>query len=401
MKRNLFCQLSQAIAPLTGFGILLSAITCSAYAQVQPVCDALVNSNNQLYLVAANGTLISQFPTDNQDKSSISFAPDGSKVAYISAASPDVFTVTDTAGHIVTYPVKKSAQGPFTGISWDSPSVLKVQYHASPDNNVFQFFSVPATVTHPLRPIGAPVGGANCAAQTGNDNQIACISENKLVRGKKILVDQDPLASGNVAVFASATMTVGTTFITQTIPSFQVRVLSITDGVTLQITLPDGSWAQSSIPTGSALPVNWDDNIYGFTPISIDSGKAQVTIKMTKTNGQANVFDRALTWSPSNDIAVVTHGVAGAQLLVVKPSGNQAPMVADLGPIEQVTSMNYNTPNLLMLRTRSRFIPVPVNSFNGSTSSLQTGTLGNLPTKIDVTLPGGVTSASVEGWACH
>jgi hypothetical protein len=400
MKRNSFCHLA-ASAPSTLIAVLLSALTWNAHAQTQPVCKALASANNQLYLVASDGSLIGQFPTDTQAKSGIGLSPDGSKVVYIPAANPAVFTLADTAGHMRTITVPESSQGPFTGVAWNSANILKVRYHAGRDNDVFSFFAVPADYTRPLGVIGRTMAGVNCAAQSADDNAIACLSENKLVVNKKILVDQDPLAANNTTVIGSANILLGTTFTTQTSPAFQVRVLGISDGVTLQVTLPDGSWSQSRIPLGSALPISWDDSSYGFIPVSVNSAKGEVTLRTVQSNGRAGSFDGAITWSPSNYIALVTHGAQGAQLQVVKSSGNQAPMTAALGAMEQVMAIHYATPGLLMLRTRSGFAAVPINPVNGSTASLQTGTPIKLAATINVKLPGGFTPASVEGWSCQ
>jgi hypothetical protein len=360
----------------------------------------LVSANNQLYLVAENGSLISQFPTDAQNKSSISLSPDGSKIAYISDASPDAFTVADTAGRQLTFPVPPSQQGTFTGVTWDSANTLKVRYHAGRDNDVFQFYLVPSNFSSSLPKIGKTIAGVNCSVKA-DEATTACLSENKLVVNKKILIDRDPLSPSNMSSFAAANLVAGTTFATQTSPSFQIRVQEIADEVGLIVTLPDGSWAKSSVPVGSAFPVTWDDITYGFSPVSVDRAKGQVSMKVTKATGQTGTFDPAVSWSSSNYVAVVTHSAAGAQLLVVKSSGNQAPMSAALGAIEQVTSISYGTPTLLMLRTPTQFLSVPINTTNGNASTLQLGAVRSLPTSMNVTSPGGATVASVEGWSCR
>lgn len=125
MKRDFFSHVA-VTTPCAVIGVLLATLTSHAFGQAPPICNALANVNNQLYLVAADGSLSAQLPTDTQSKSSISLAPDGSKVAYISAANPDAFAVADTAGRVAVFPVQKSLQGPFVGVSWASADVIDI-----------------------------------------------------------------------------------------------------------------------------------------------------------------------------------------------------------------------------------------------------------------------------------
>ncbi len=381
-------------------GLGLFSIPFHADAQA-PVCKALVSANNQLYLVAEDGVTIVQFPTDTQSKSSISLSPDGTKVAYVADASPNAFTVVDTSGRQMSFPVPPSAQGTFTGVTWDSANALKVRYHAGRDNDVFQFYLATPGFSYPLPKIGRAIAGVNCSIKS-DEGTTACLSENKLVVNKKILIDRDPLSTSNVSSFTSANLVVGTSLVTQTSPSFQIRVQEIAGGeVGLMLTLPDGSWSKSRVPVGMVMPVAWDDVSYGFSPVSVDRAKGQVAIAVTKSSGHVGTFDPSVAWSSNNHVAVVTHGSTGAQLLLVKASGNEAPMSAALGEIDQVTSISFETPTQLMLRTATQFLSVPIHTINGKSSNLQIGAVRRLPISMSLTLPGGATMASVEGWTCR
>jgi hypothetical protein len=380
---------------------LAVSLTSIASAQTQPVCSALASTQNLLYLVAADGTVISRFSAAGQPKTSISLSPDGKKIAFIPNANPDSFTISDITGRTVNFPVQQSAQGAFTAVSWDSANVLKVQYHASLENDVFQFLSAPSDFANPLPKLGSTIAGVNCSLKEAGDSLTACLSENKLVANKKILLNQNPLSPANVSVITTAQITLGTAFSTQTSPSFQVRLQSIEDGVTLRITLPDGSWTESRVPVGAPLPVTWDDNTYGFTATALDAQKRTATISITRKNPTAPTMDPVVTWSGSNYITVVSRSDAQAQLQLVKSSGNQGPMSASLGSIEQVSSIIYDTPTLLMLRTKSQYLVVQINSVAGNTSRFEIVNLWPLPTTLNVKLAGGVATASVEGWTCH
>jgi hypothetical protein len=76
-------------------------------------------------------------------------------------------------------------------------------------------------------------------------------------------------------------------------------------------------------------------------------------------------------------------------------------MVAGLGAMEQVTSISYDTSTLLMMQTRTSFRAVQINKVDGNSRALQIVAVTTLPAALNVALPGGITSASVEGWACH
>lgn len=383
--------------PLCLLWMSMLSLATTANAQA-PSCKALVRANNQLYLSAENGPLAYQFPTDTRVKSNIGLSPDGMRVVFISNSNPNAYTLADTTGRVVEFAVPASAKATFTEIGWDSANVIRLRYHLGRDKDIFEFYAVPPAFSSPLTKLGNGIAGASCAMKAA-ETATACISENMLVAGKKILIDQDPLSPNTAALLTSAQIMAGTSFTTQTQPSFQIRVQDISAQVGLLITLPDGSWAQSRVPVGEAFVVKWDDISYGFTPSSVDGARHKVLINVSTSNGQAVTFDPALTWTMNNYVAAVTHNTSGAQLLLTKSSGNQVPMAVSLGAIGQVTSITYSAQHLLMLRTAAEFVAVPVNP-HGNVSSLKIGAIRKLPVSLNLSTPAGSVPGSVEGWAC-
>jgi hypothetical protein len=381
---------------LAGLTLALVGSACA-----QPVCKALTSVGSSLYQVAADGTVLNAFPYDGVTKLSISLSPEGSKVAYLSAGNPNAFTIVNTDGRAVTIPVVPNTLGPLVRVSWNSESIIKLQYHASRDNNLFEFYSVPEKFTYPLSAVTSPVMGTNCAAQIGDNHTSACLSENKLIVNKKIIADFDPLLPANVVQIAQATVPINTLLSTQTIPSFQMKVISIQDGVTLRIFMPDGTWSEARTPVGQPFPINWEDKMYGFIPSSVDSAKGLVTISVVKSKSDNGGISPALTWSSSNYITTVVQGPVGKRLLHVKSSGQEAPMFADLNIDGTVTDVVYDTPTLLMLKTSNQFVSIPINYSNGGAASLKLGAATSLPLTLDVKLPGGIVKANVVDWSCR
>ena len=401
MIRNTFWNIGNSAAPSACLFALLAGIAIYTHAQNPPNCNALVSANNQLFLVSQTGSVFNQFVTDSLPKESVALSPDGSKVAYISSANPNAFTVVDTSGRSVTTLVPPSTRATFTSVSWDAKTVLNVRSRIGQENDLFQFYSVPNAFTAPLAQTTSPRIGKICAARGLDDNNAACISENLVVVGKKILESQDSLSSENVKTIATLSIPIGSTVTSQTTPSFQARVVSIADDITLQITLPNGNWSQSRVPLGAAIPISWDDGQFGFIPVSVDSVRGAVTVNIVKSNVTGEVFDPAITWTNDNYVAAIERGSKGAQYVLTKSSGNTAPIRSDLGIQEQVISMTYDTPTLVVFRTASRFAVAPVTFVNGGAPTMTIGPITTLPTSLVAQFPNGAVKTQVVGWSCR
>lgn len=381
-------------------GFIFCTMVSTGYAQTLTACKALANVNNQLYVVTSDGSIVSQFASDNQDKSSINFSPDGQKAVYIHDDAPDAFVLADVNGRIATFPVQKSTQGTFTEVGFDSPSILKVQYHVSPTNDIFHFLPLPNNVPAPLRPVVRPIAGIACSLKTNGITENVCISENKVIIGNMTVLDQDPITPKNATLLSSATILMGTSFTTPTSPSIRIHVMSIADGVTMQITLPDGAWSQSRVPVGSAMPVNIDGVVYGIMPIQIDNQTGQVKINILIADSAGNTLDSAVAVSPDNHIAVIMRGANGAQLSLITSNGKYRQNF-DLGALDDVLSINYDSRRTLMLRTRTTFRALTFTASHSGQVMPKLSTSLNLPVSLDVHLPTGLTQASIEGWVCQ
>jgi hypothetical protein len=379
---------------------MLFLAVASAAAQTPLSCNALISANNQLYLVARDGTLLSQFITDGLPKTSITLSPDGTKAAYLSSSNPNSFTVVSSSGRSATTVIPASAQATLSAVSWDASSVLKVRSHIARENDLFQFYAVPDSFSSTLQRIGNEVIGRVCAAKWTDDFTPACITEDQIVVNKKVLAISDPSSADNSTLLGTVSVMLRSSVATQTSPSFEIGVSSLSSGVTLQITLPNGNWKQSRVSVGENIPISWDDADYGFIPVSVDSTKGVVTVNIVKSKGAAG-FDPAITWSSNNYVAAIERGKTGAQLVLVKSSGNEAPHRIALDLAEPVVSLNYDTPTTLVLRLRSYFGAMPVSFVNGSTASIKAGLITPLPTSLEVVLPNGKVKASVEGWSCR
>lgn len=408
MKNKSLSKVTAVKASFAFFGVLMSLSITQAYAQNQNklFCSAVVSANSQLYFVDQSGEVIDKFPVDTRPKYSVSVSP-GSQVAYIPETNPNTVTVVDRFGTIVNYPVPESPEGQFVGVTWDYPYLLKLQYHVGPNNDIFRFFSVPYDTTSPLEEIGSAVVGRSCAAklneQNNQQNFVACISENKLLLNDQVIVDRDPLKAENLISLGLAIVGDAAAVATNTTPEFQIELGRVTEEIQMKVTLPDGTWAQSSVPLNKPFSVNWDDETYAFTPASIDS-QGKVTINISKVKKETSHFDPAIgwaLWNPDNYFAVATHVLDDEFLHVVNPTNPQQRLSVKLEDSGRIAAMHYSSSTVLMLRGSSGFSALQINDIGKDTSTLELKSFMHLPATMNIKLQKNTIPALVEDWSCQ
>jgi len=383
-----------------------------------PVCDALVQVANDLYLVDSDGASLARFTSDGLPKHSASLAPDGSMVAFIPDAAPSTFTVADSKGGSNSYPADKldkhhksraargasdATGGTFVGVAWATRDIVRLDWHVSPSSDRFEFYRVPRDLPSWLREAAGSSVGAVCAIASREDD-VACIQGNDIVVDGKVVYSDSGFTGAPQQ--DSLTLPVGGSASVQGIPGLEVEVVSIASGITLRVTLPTGNWTESRVDPGDFLPVQLADQTLGFFPTVTDATNGIVKIVVLSSTTGQNVFNRAIAWRlRDRGIAVVQNSGAGPALTLLTPKGRsgwgvlgQAPM----GVQAPVESMRFVTPRLLYFETQAQFGIVPAAIVRSSSGPvLQVGAIATLASSLTVNVTGTPISTPALTWACR
>jgi len=387
-------------------------------AMGSPVCEALVQVGNDLYLVDGDGASLARFTSDGLPKHSASLAPDGGMVAFIPDAAPSTFTVADRKGASNSYSADKLGQhhrsreardasnatgGTFVGVAWATRDIVRLDFHVSPSSDRFEFYKVPKDLSSRLRAAADSSVGVACVIAPREDD-VACI------QGNDIVVDGKAVYSDNGFTGApqqdSLTLPVGGSAPVQGIPGLEVEVVSITAGITLRVTLPTGNWTESRVDPGDFLPVQLADQTLGFFPTVTDATKGIVQIVVLSSTTGQTVFNRAIAWRlRDGGVAVVQNTGTGPALTFLSPKDRRGWGVlgqAPLGVQDPVESMRFVTPRLLYFETPGQFGIVPaaiVRSTSGPV--LQVGAIATLPSSLTVNVTDTPVSTPALTWACR
>ncbi len=359
------------VAALIGTPFLAGA---QAQTKDNPVCSALVEVANDLYLVDATGKSLTQFTSDGSPKDSPSLAPDGSKVAFIPSTLPNTFTVADASGRSNSYPAvipghdddsgnstssSNSPTAPLIGVDWAAEDVVRLDKHIGKDTDRFEFYKLPETnFSSPRRAARSALAGGVAAPIQG-------------------------------------------------VPGVQVKVTSIVGGVTLYVTLPTGNWIQSRVNPGDFLTVKLEHQTLGLFP-TIAGGVVKVAV-LSSTPGP-DAFNSPLAWwlrdrdDDDRSLVIVTNSATGPMLTVLRAEDDHRTRVLAQAPLSlqgSVNVMRFVTPSLLYLETFSTFGIVPVQITRvGPSQELQIGPIATLVRNLTVNTTRTPVTVPVITWAC-
>ncbi|MGH6857650.1 MAG: hypothetical protein ACRECP_08420 [Methylocella sp.] len=383
-----------------------------------PKCNALVQVTNDLYLVNDSGASLARFTTDGLPKLSASLAPDGHRVAFIPAAANNTFVVADYKLRKTSYPATISDRsGPdnstsnatLVGVTWATSDTVRLDKHIGKDTDRFEFYNVPDDLPPRLHRASPPGFGAVCVLKPRSDD-VACLQGNDVVINSSIIYSDNLFA--DAVPMDSLTLAVGGSAPVKGFPGLRVQLKSISAGITLRVTLPNGNWIQSRVRPGDFLTVQLEDQTLALVPTAPINGTVKITV--LSNNSGANAFDNALAWqfSRSDDddrdngksFAVIKDTAAGLSLAFLEPTKRGHWGVLAHAPLDLATPVNtmrFVTPTSLYFETSAEFGIVPVSlSRSDAGVALQAGSITELPNSLAVNVTGSPLTTPVLAWAC-
>ncbi len=387
-----------------------------------PVCEALVSSANDLFLISSGGDVKIQFTTDGLQKGSVSLAPDSQKVAYIPGADHRKVTLVDERGDTVTRTVQEIPNAVFTNVEWNTDSILATEYSLGQRDNVFSYHFVRGKLWEAQMRSRRSVQGENCVARALERWDYACVNGAEVEVGGGIIYSADAFAPASAKTVGSLSIRLGTSSSSATTPPFGVELVSVSDGVTLKITLPTGNWIQQRVQDGEPIALTLDDIVYGFIPKVTNRTKNIVQVNIVQSLFGDSAFDRAVGWYDDGVVAVVERPQAGPRLLLLADHKRDAADRQIGGalnipvPLQSMRFVrkhengrrrdndNDGDQSLLIFKTLNGYgyVPVSVSSpeKHGSVPSLNVGPITYLPSTITASLPSGKASVDVLDWNC-
>ena len=96
---------------------LLCALSIAAVAQTASSCKALVQIDNNLWFISADGKPIAQVTNDSQFRSAAALSPNGTVIAYSGKYAPNDVTLTDTSGRPIA-DIDLKARNAIVDLKW-------------------------------------------------------------------------------------------------------------------------------------------------------------------------------------------------------------------------------------------------------------------------------------------
>ena len=429
--RRLSCTFGAATVGAM-FPLTVLADTSSA----SPVCNALALVTNNLYLVDGSGSPLLQFTSDGLTRDHSTVAPDGHRIAWLTASqSDDTYQVRDAWGHEDSFDPHAddrsgdvSAAGPLMGVAWSSNGVLQLEKHEGPQASRFEYHRIDGhDSTAPL--VGQPGTGVACT-QHGD---VACVQDAEIQVNGVPVFDQAPFSGGmpqaSVIVAKGATATMPGT------SGFTVQILGFSGNtIGIQITYPNGQFKQQYVPAGVSVKVTWKFVNYGFTATLVDPQAGSVRIDEFLESDQPAAFDPAIAWTPvDHGLLTVYRDHGQAVMYLVRPgqdedgqhdhadhskssphdghshddnnsrSGWSLVAQAPLPVTSVIKSMRFISSSMLLLQTDDgHFSELPVVMSQGHAAALSLGQATVLPQTLQVTLDPNTApvQAQVLDWAC-
>lgn len=177
------------------------------------------------------------------------------------------------------------------GVAWATSDTVRLDKHIGKDTDRFEFYNVPHDLPPRLHRASPPAFGAVCALKPRSDDA-ACFQGNDVVLNSSIIYSDNGFA--DAVPMNSLTLTVGGSAPVKGFPGLRVQFISITAGITLRVTLPNGNWIQSRVRPGDFLTVQLEDQTLALLPTAPIN--RTVKINVLSNNSGANVFGNALAW---------------------------------------------------------------------------------------------------------
>lgn len=405
---------------------------------VPPNCRALVEVDRDLFLVDSTGNPVVRFTSDRGYGRSASLSPDGEKVAFLTDGAPDDFRVADRTGNVQSFSPSTArphghdadeAQGeghgksatPVTaalfGIEWASDSVVRVTRHISPSASRFEFYEFDRRGPARLQAAARPAFGGQCSLIDGH--KVACLSDRAILVEDKVVFSE----SGFEGVQPSETfeLALGSAASTHTVPPFDVSVSSLSDGVTLRITLPTGHWEEQRMGDGESMRIALNGEVFGFFPTLVDRVRGVVRVGVKKSASGTWPLS-AIAFQPKlGAVVVVKRDSTGNAILALAHGGEREedgaqPRAgrgwrlfgrAPLPVAETITSIRFLSRSTLFFRTPGvRFGLAELDVARGSHGggwTVRVGAVRYLPNVLSARVGVGSTATKVRvlDWTCQ
>ncbi len=279
---------------------LIVVLPVVGFAQTTSACKALVQIENNLWLVRANGTPIAQVTNDKQFRTAAALNPSGKVIAYSGKDAPKDLTLIDSTGRLIADVNLQAAQA-LTGLTWLSPTLLRAAEHLGRNASHFHFVRLGAG--NAVSTVPAPdADGSSCALSPDGKDRACIVADSVKLNGRDIYYSTDAFASSTVV--QTVDVAVGTGITTTTSPAFRVDVKDIsTDIIYLRITTPDGLWTEMHVPTGYVMNAQFGgytenpDPLFGVLPVrTTNTGVVRLFVKRSDTGTFA--LEGGIAWDP-------------------------------------------------------------------------------------------------------
>jgi len=297
-----------------------------ASAQIESQkCEALVQLQNDLWLVQQDGNPLSRLTNDGMSKFASAISPDGTRIGYSWGSSGNNVRLVDNNGGYLG-DIDFSVRDAITDLKWINANLLRAAEHVAPTYSKYYFVNVPtdSDFSRKLRQV-AQAEGSNCTLSSIH-RKVACVQGDTITINNKIIYYVPDKFTAKT-VLQTLNIDLGAAIITATDPSFKLEVKEIYDKtVALKVTSPDGLWKLEYVRIGDTMPVTvvgYDSaggrpSIYGFTP-TIDNKKSGfVTVKVSKSTTGSFYFEGDIAWDlHGRHIAAVEANDAGQRSLLI------------------------------------------------------------------------------------
>lgn len=405
-------RMTAAILPAMVIATFSSLMTDASAQTTSANCKALVEINQNLWLIKGNGQPLAQLTNDAKFKSASAMHSEGALIAYSVQAPSGKIMLIDSAGRLLDT-TDLNASDPIVDLKWMTPTLLRAAEHVGPNASHHHFLRLESN--NRLTVVPAPAGSGQSCALSSDGAETACtIGDAVSLNGRDIYFATDAFASSSnlqaTDVAAGTSISIGTT------PALRVEVKGIVGNtVALRVTTPDGLWQEQYVASGSAMPVvsegDGPQTYYGLKPvITANTGVVRLTFSLSKT-GPA-VFDPVIAWDPRGKrIAVVDVNELGKRtwVLLNRQMGQAAnksygaidakePLPID-GPIKSITFSSDTRIRIEGAQVFEKDIPAQGKVPKGTPFTV-TQELA-LPSVVNVSIGGFQGATDVKGWSCR
>jgi hypothetical protein len=243
----------------------------------------------------------------------------------------------------------------YVGVGWAGNTVVRLERYVGLNMDWFDFFDISertGVITFESKWLGE-----NCVRANG-DGRVACLQDGVVLVNDKVVYSESPF--DQMPQLESVTVSVGVPAQAQVVSAFQVLVTSIEDGVSLTVTLPDGTWSTMNIDDGGLDSFTYAGDDYAFLPAIVD--RAQRTVRVGIVKGRSGFRLSALAWLPNDDGLLLARTNNGeVYYVLIRPDlssgGASWRRVGDLDSLVtgEIDSMRFELPWLVGFSVGSAF----------------------------------------------